>query len=484
MGIVVVWLKRDLRLSDHAPLLEAKKTGLPVLLVYCFEPILLNDKHYSGRHWQFILSSLKDIQEQVPKSALICLKGTAVDSLSYLHQHFNIHGLFSHQEVGLDVTYQRDIAVKIWCDQNNIVWHECSYAAVVRGLTHRTDWDKNWKKVMKAPLADSDITAITWANLPENACQLEEISQSLPKEVGNFQQGGEKAARETLQSFFDERGQSYAYNLSSPEFSQQFCSRLSAYLAWGNISVRQVYQEMLTHWAKKGCRRSLVAFSSRLHWHCHFIQKFESECAMENRPVNRGYLTLPWLQGELKDIRLKAWETGNTGVPMVDACMRSLQHTGYLNFRMRAMLVSFLSHHLQVDWRLGVKHLARLFLDFEPGIHYSQFQMQAGVTGINTIRIYNPVKQGEEKDPSGSFVKRWLPALSEVPTPLLHSPWQLSSMEQVMYNINLGVDYPKPIVDIKQSYKEAQALLWSWRNKPSVKVESHRLLNCHVRPSK
>ena len=146
------------------------------------------------------------------------------------------------------------------------------------------------------------------------------------------------------------------------------------------------------------------------------------------------------------------------------------------------MLVSFLCHHLGVDWRRGVQHLARLFLDFEPGIHYSQFQMQAGITGINTIRIYNPVKQGEEKDPDGVFIRQWLPQLSEIPVPLIHTPWNLSAMEQMMYGMTLGEDYPEPIVDIKQSYSDAQRLLWDWRKRPQVQEEAKRLLRRHVRP--
>jgi deoxyribodipyrimidine photo-lyase len=147
---------------------------------------------------------------------------------------------------------------------------------------------------------------------------------------------------------------------------------------------------------------------------------------------------------------------------------------------MRAMLVSVLCHHLDIDWRLGVYHLAQLFLDYEPGIHYPQFQMQAGTTGINTIRMYNPIKQSIEHDANGMFIKTWVSELRNAPENFIHEPWKMSELEQELYRVRMGLDYPLPLIDIEAAGRLARDKIWGHRKHALVQTENKRIVYKHT----
>ncbi len=472
----IVWFKRDLRVNDHAALTQAAQHGT-VLPIYIVEPELWLQSDMSARQWEFIAETLLELREDLAAlgQPLVVRTGNVIDILSKFRTSGLLHALWSHEETGNGWTYQRDIDVAAWCKANGVCWNEIQNHGVQRPIPSRDGWSTRWDRFMALPPSQTPILSpleVDLGYLPtSNDLKLH------PDPCPDRQLGGRRAAIERLDSFLNQRGEMYQQAMSSPLEGAQSCSRLSPYLAWGAISMREVTQATILRQrtlepSAKNWRKSLRSFTGRLHWHCHFIQKLEDEPSIEFKNLHRLYDGLRPVKPDSE--QLAAWAAGQTGYPFLDACMRSLRSTGWLNFRMRAMVMATASYHLWLDWRAPGLELARLFTDYEPGIHWSQVQMQSGTTGINTIRVYNPVKQGNDQDPDGIFTRHWLPELSEIPDIFLQEPWKAPNATNV-----IGKHYPKRIFDHLAAAKVARQKVWAVRREKTFQAEAAEILVKH-----
>jgi deoxyribodipyrimidine photo-lyase len=499
---VCVWLKRDLRVTDHPALAMAlaRAQGGAVFATFLYEPEIYAHPEWSPRHTGFQHECLLAVAESLARLGirLVTRHGEAVAMLEQLRREAGFRLLVAHEETGTGVSYARDRRVRKWAREAGVEFVEVPQTGVVRRLRSRNGWNRQWEARMESPAAI--LRPADGQGGLDAVRHLKSHGLLSGRDLGHAtdsterQRGGEPVAADVLDDFLSRRGRSYAGGISSPLSAATSCSRLSPYLAFGALSMRTVWQASETRRREvaralatttapaeratlRAWQRSLRAMQSRLHWHCHFMQKLEDEPEIEFHNMVRAVDGLR--EQEISASLLAAWQTGHTGYPLVDACMRSLVATGWLTFRMRALLVSFASYSLWLHWRPTGIHLARQVLDFEPGIHWSQMQMQSGTTGINTLRIYNPTKQALEQDPHGVFIKRWVPELAGVPPVFIHMPWTMPAAVQEASGCRIDREYPAPLVDHALAIRVAKQRLAVVRADPRARAEARNVAQRH-----
>lgn len=479
--LTILWFKRDLRLADHPALARASASGSDVLPLFVVERDYWAEPDTSGRQWSFTAECLAQLRRDcaaLGAPLVVRVAPDATEVFADLHDRHGLVRIVSHEETGNAWTYARDRRVGDWARSRGIEWEEQPQSGVVRRLATRDGWAQRRERFLRRKIVRADGVRFDSAGEDPGAIPTAADLGLVLDPCPDRQRGGREHGLALLSSFLEDRGQTYRSAMSSPLNGEWACSRLSAHLALGTLSGREAAQAAATRkaavrGARDGWSGSLSSFTSRLAWRDHFMQKLEDAPSIEFNCLHTAYEGMR--PTEPDPVRLAAWCAGETGLPFTDACMRFLRHGGWLNFRMRSMLMAVASYHLWLPWRPTGLHLARLFTDYEPGIHWSQTQMQSGTTGMNTVRIYNPVKQGYDQDPEGLFTRRWVPELAPVPDKYLQEPWRWPDSAGL-----LGSRYPHPIVDVKEAARVARDRVWAVRRGADFRAEADRVVKKHA----
>ena len=438
---VVVWHREHLRTRDHPALAWANDADR-VCPVFVFDPAFYGDRALAcDARIEFLHESLHDLDDQYRRRA--------GDGLTLAHgDPLDVLGRF--QEKGWEVVAV-DVPTGRYGQRRDERAREQGVQFVggdglVRAENPRDGWRETVEAFLESDRHTWDETPVTQlpSVTPEQIAEAYDVSPDKTVE----RTGGTAAAREQLASFVDSIT-SYPGSISSPVDAREGTSGLSPYLKYGALSVRQVYQHV--HREVPDCRAREL-FTSRLFWNLHYRQKVLDWPGWLDTAVNPVF---EGFHADNYDEELIArWKEGRTGYPMVDASMRCLRETGWLNFRMRAMCVSFYYHVLHQPWRVGADHFHRELFDSVAAINYTQWQYQCGLVGKPGLRLYNPRKQVRDQDPDGEFVTRWVPELADLPTEFLDRPEHTPRPVQEECGVVIGETYPYPVREYEAA-KEA-----------------------------
>lgn len=449
MDRAIWWIRRDLRLSDNQALAEALRHANTVIPVFIMDPGLLSSEFVGPTRLAFLFDGLRALETSLLEhgSRLILREGDPFEVLITLCNENQVEGIFAEEDYS-PYAIQRDekIALNLPLQLVNgvTVYHpEMLRKANGEPYTVFTPFSRLWRSLpaVASPLAAPDRLP----TVPELQ-SLEIPTQPSHPSESTFR-AGEQEAQKRLSSFTD--FQIFEYANTRNRMDLEGTSQLSPYLRLGMLSARQAA------WAARQASDSAVTTTAREGvetWLNELIWREFYAAILYHFPFVRGTAfkealrQIPWVNDPAA---LNAWKAGLTGYPVVDAAMRQLKATGWMHNRPRMITASFLTKDLLIDWREGERFFMQQLLDGDPASNNGGWQWTAG-TGTDAapyFRVFNPVLQGQKFDPKGSYVRRWVPELAQVPNKFLQSPWEMPLELQKQVGCLVGRDYPAPIVD-------------------------------------
>ena len=483
----LVWLRRDLRVDDHAALHQALKSARRVWCAFVFDSAILDPLPRADRRVEFLRDSLAVLDAELRALAeshgvagaagvgLICRHGAAAEELPALAAQLGVQAVYaSHDDdpyaLSRDAQVRgrlADLGIAMHTLKDHVVF-ERSEILTGSGTPYGvfTPYKNSWLRALAAqPLDAGPLAPRPVAPLAAALAPLPAQAQALGLRVGvpdlnalGFQPtnlhtlrlpAGCVGAQELLADFLHERIDRYHDTRNFPAVKGP--SYLSTHLRFGTVSVRQLAREA---WSRmQAGSAGAEVWLSELIWRDFYHQVLHHHPRVVTQAFKPEYDRIRWETGKAAEALFAAWCEGRTGYPLVDAAMHQLNETGYMHNRLRMVVASFLTKDLGLDWRRGEAYFAENLNDFDLAANNGGWQWAAssGCDAQPYFRIFNPVSQSEKFDPQGRFIRRYLPALASLPDAALHAPWQARPVDLTAAGVVLGRDYPVPIVQHDQA---------------------------------
>ncbi len=450
----IVWFRRDLRLHDHPALLAAMERADRVVPLFVVDPTLVGGRFASTNRTWFMLESVRALRDTLRGrgSDLVVRTGDPRDVVPGIARELGAGAVYvsrDHAPYGR----RRDRAVAdalattgvAWHARRGVLVHEPDEIATRDGRPFRvyTPFRRAWDALPRRPLlpAPDRLAAAPPGFDPGPIPTLAGLGfgAGTTAAIDLLPTPGEAAARDRLERWLERGVDGYDASRDRLDLGAG-TSRLSAYLRFGLVSPIEVVERAI------GAGDGRRAFVNEIVWREFYAHVLYHHPAVRRQAFRPAFDDVPW-SGDADG--LAAWQSGRTGVPIVDAAMRELAGSGWMHNRARMIAASFLTKDLLLDWREGEAHFMRHLVDGDVASNNGGWQWSAS-TGTDAqpwFRVFNPVTQGRRHDPDGTYVRRWVPELAGVPTARIHAPWEMTAAEQAAAGCRIGIDYPAPIVD-------------------------------------
>ncbi|MGK0307864.1 MAG: deoxyribodipyrimidine photo-lyase [Urechidicola sp.] len=448
---IIVWHRMDLRIHDNRALYEASLKTSNIIPVFIIDPVFFSkERKFCDERLLFMIECLDDLSNNYQKLGL---------KLNIFHGNSQEIIKKISNENSAKVFFNKIVSTRFWIDKDKELIKEESFFwfdndAIIRDINNsRVNWAENCQKYFESSEFNIQGKKFIMKDLKDTVSDLNYIIEKykLIKKKKVFYEGGESNAVKRLDQFIRNL-ERYPSSISKPELSSVNCSRLSTHYSFGSLSLKRAFQKIVS--TKYG-HSYKEFYITRLFWNQHFNQKFQDFDDSVNIAVNP--IMRNFNKENFNEDYINAWKNGKTGYPLVDASMRSLNETGWINFRMRAMTASFFSYIIKQYWKTGADYMFINLIDADYGINYQQWQMQSGLVGVHPLRIYNPTKQILDNDKDGVFIRKYVLELSKIKEMnWLSEPWLFKSEIKEKYGIEIEKDYPMPIVKFEEESKKTR----------------------------